>query len=104
MLRKIDQFVGISVVRLPGALRSCCSVGVPADLPEVAFLQTAGIDDTDLSSAIVQDWDRSYPNYRMTFFTGSSMFDIARRIPGVDKGMRLPVINRLEMNFFLGAS
>jgi len=52
----------------------------------------------------VQDWDRSYPNYRMTFCTGSSMFDIARRIPGADKGMRLPVINRLEMNFFLGAS
>jgi hypothetical protein len=32
------------------------------------------------------------------------MFDIARRIPGADKVMRLPVINRLEMNFFLGAS
>ena len=104
MLRIIDQYVGISVVWLPGALRRRCSVGVPADLPEVAFLQTAGIDDTDLSSAIVQDLDRPYPNYRMTFFTGSSMFDIARRILGVDKGMRFPVISRREMDFFLGAS
>ena len=32
------------------------------------------------------------------------MFDIARRILGVDKGMRFPVISRREMDFFLGAS
>jgi ADP-heptose:LPS heptosyltransferase len=96
MLRMVDRFAGIPVVWLLGTLRRHRSASVPNDPREVAFLQTAAIGDTVLSSAIVQDWKHLYPNSAVTLFTGSSNYDIARLIPGVDKVTRLPVTHPLD--------
>ena len=95
-LRFLDRYAGIPLIGLLGLLK----VGRPvADLCEprrIAFLQTAAIGDTVLSSAIVGSVKRAYPDAQLTFFTGSSNYEIACLIPRIDRIVKLPVKRPFE--------
>jgi len=95
VLRLMDRYVGIPLIAM---LRLVTHRRRPAGgkhVQRAAFLHTAAIGDTVLSSAVIQDFRRAYPASRVTFFTGSSNYDIACMIPGVDEVVRLPVTSPL---------
>ena len=92
-LRFVDRYVGIPLTFGLGLLRHKRGHLPEHDVRSAAFLQTAAIGDTVLSSAIVKDFKKRYPHSRITFFTGSSNYETAGLIPGVDTIIKLPIKN-----------
>jgi heptosyltransferase I len=96
LLKVIDRYVGIPVLFALGLLRNRKNCGRSISFRNVAFLQTAAIGDTVLSSALVSDLKSSVSDARVTFFTGASNYEIARLIPDVDRVVKLPIKNPRE--------
>jgi ADP-heptose:LPS heptosyltransferase len=96
LLKFIDRYAGIPIVAVLGLVKGRRKAAVDKDISTAAFLQTAAIGDTILSSAIVQDLRIAFPESRVTFFTGASNYDIARMLPGIDRVVKLPIANPLE--------
>jgi heptosyltransferase I len=92
----LDRYVGIPAVRALSLLQINRSAGDLRDPRRIAFLQTAAIGDTVLSSAITRSIQKAYPDARLTFFTGSSNYEIACLIPRIDRVVKLPVKRPLE--------
>jgi ADP-heptose:LPS heptosyltransferase len=90
-LRFVDRYAGIPLALGLGLLRRRPKPRSGRELRRVAFLQTAAIGDTVLSSAIVQDLKKAWPHARVTFFTGSSNYETAGLIPGIDTIIKLPI-------------
>jgi ADP-heptose:LPS heptosyltransferase len=94
-LRFVDRYAGSLLVFCLGLMRRK-RISCPDDVRSAAFLQTAAIGDTVLSSAIIQDFKSRHPHARITFFTGSSNYEAAGLIPGVDAIIKLPIKNPLK--------
>ncbi len=47
------------------------------EIKNAAFLKTAAIGDTVLTSAIVKDFKKNFPDVKLTFFTGTDNNEIA---------------------------
>jgi ADP-heptose:LPS heptosyltransferase len=95
-LRFVDRYVGIPLTFGLGLLRHKRGHLPEHDVRSAAFLQTAAIGDTILSSAIVKDFKKRHPHSRITFFTGSSNYEAAGLIPGVDTIIKLPIKSPLK--------
>ncbi len=95
-LRFVDRYIGIPLTFGLGLLRRKRGHLPEHDVRSVAFLQTAAIGDTVLSSAIVGDFKKRHPHSRITFFTGSSNYEAAGLIPGVDTIIKLPLKSPLK--------
>ncbi len=95
-LRFVDRAVGIPLTFGLGLLRRKRGQLLDRDVRRAAFLQTAAIGDTVLSSAIVRDFKKRYPHARITFFTGSSNYEAAGLIPGIDRIIKLPIKSPLK--------
>lgn len=92
-LKFLDRYVGIPVMLALGLFTNK-KVWIKGQVVRsAAFLQTAAIGDTVLSSAVVQDFKKAFPDSRVIFFTGASNYETARLIPGIDAVVRLPVKN-----------
>jgi heptosyltransferase I len=87
-LRLVDRYVGIPLVFLLGARRKARRLGPFSSL---GLLQTAAIGDTVLMSASLPDIRRSFPDVRITLFSGSSNYQMAQLLPAVDEVVKLPV-------------
>ncbi len=94
--RLLDRFVGGPLVLILGLLRSRRESDARREVRNAAFLHTAAIGDTIISSALVQDLKKAYPSSRITYFTGSSNHDAAKLIPGIDDVVQLPVTSPLR--------
>ncbi len=95
VLKIVDRYIGIPVIFALGLLRNKnFSKGIA--FRNLAFLQTAAIGDTVLSSSLVQDFKKTVPDSRITFFTGASNYEIARLIPDIDKVVKLPIKNPVK--------
>lgn len=94
-LRFLDKYVGIPLVLLLGIFRRKRSHFNAAALHNAAFLHTAAIGDTVLLSAVVNDFKTAFPAARLTLFTGSSNYQTAKLIAGIDRVIKLPVSNPL---------
>ncbi len=92
----VDRYAGIPIVVALGMLRRSRMVSADRGFNTVAFLQTAAIGDTILSSAIVQDFKKAFPAAHITFFTGASNYEIACMIPGIDRVVKLPIKDPLR--------
>lgn len=95
-LRLVDRYAGIPLVFGLGLIRFKRGRCLDGDVRNAAFLQTAAIGDTVLSSAIIQDFKTRHPHSRITFFTGSSNYEAAGLIAGVDTVIKLPVKHPLK--------
>jgi len=91
-----DRYVGIPLTFCLGLLKRKRGHLAKHDVKSAAFLQTAAIGDTVLSSAIVKDFKKKHPHSRITFFTGSSNYEAAGLIPGVDTIIKLPIKSPLK--------
>jgi ADP-heptose:LPS heptosyltransferase len=90
-LKFFDRYAGIPLALGLGLLRRK-QIPLPGqDVRRAAFLQTAAIGDTVLSSAVVQDLKKAWPHAEVTFFTGSSNYETAGLIPGIDSIIKLPI-------------
>jgi ADP-heptose:LPS heptosyltransferase len=95
-LRLVDRYVGISLILALRILKH--RRGLPADraVRRAAFLHSAAIGDTVISSAVIQDFRKAHPSSRITLFCGSSNYEVACMIPGVDEVIRLPITSPLS--------
>ena len=94
-LKFFDRYIGIPLIFVLGLLKRRKVRRKGQAVRNAAFLQTAAIGDTVLSSALVQDFKRAYPDTRVTLFTGASNYETACLIPGIDDVIKLPVKNPL---------
>lgn len=95
-LKFFDRYLGIPLVYGLGLFKKKSHYVVPDEVRKAAFLHTAAIGDTVISSAMVQDFKRAFPNSHITFFTGSSNHETACLIPGIDVVSKLSVKSPLE--------
>ena len=95
-LRFVDRYVGIPLAFGLGLLRRKRGRLPEDDVRTAAFLQTAAIGDTVLSSGIIKDFKKTHPHSHITFFTGSSNYEAAGLISGVDTIIKLPIKNPLK--------
>jgi ADP-heptose:LPS heptosyltransferase len=96
VLKIADYFAGIPLVFITGLFRRKRPCPPPGELQKAAFLQTAAIGDTVLSSAIVRAFKKSCPRAHITFFTGASNYEAALLISGIDRLVKLPIKNPLR--------
>lgn len=92
-LKFVDRYLGIPLIFFLGLLKKKRGSRDLLSVKNAAFLQTAAIGDTVLSSALVQDFKKAFPDARVIFFTGASNYETACLIPGIDTIVRLPVKN-----------
>lgn len=100
LLKLIDRMVGIPLVLLLSVFKvrrsaSHRSIAV-GDAKRIALFKSAAIGDTVILSASVADIRDINSKVHLTIFTGSSNYEIARLIPGVDEVVKLPVTRPLE--------
>jgi ADP-heptose:LPS heptosyltransferase len=95
-LKLVDRYLGIPLVRLLGLLRKKSGRTISPVARRAAFLQTAAIGDTVLLSAIVKDFNKAFPGCFILIFTGSSNYETACLIPGVNEVVKLAIKNPLR--------
>lgn len=95
-LRFLDRYVGIPVVMALGLIRHKSHKNIHKQINTLAFLHTAAIGDTILLSASVKDVKDAYPNANLTLFAGSSNYEMAQLVTGIDRIIKLPVNNPVE--------
>jgi lipopolysaccharide heptosyltransferase III len=92
--RFFDRALGIPLVSVLGALRT-----KRKSLPRISLLgllETAAIGDTVLLAGVIPDLRASLPGSHVVLFTGSSNFEAALLLGGLDEVVRLPIGNPLE--------
>jgi len=80
----MDRCVGIALVALLRPFRRARAWRALRSDARIALLNTYGIGDTILISAIVADLKAAYPSARVVFFAGPSCSEAAALIPGVE--------------------
>jgi heptosyltransferase I len=96
-LNFLDRYLGIPIVFLLGHLKR--SGEKPQLIEKIALLKIAAIGDTILLSAVIKDIKEKLPNAKITLFTGSSNYEIAKIIAETFSEMnviRLPIKNPLK--------
>ncbi len=78
LLKFLDRYFGIPVIFTLGFFKRRRKK--PRLIEKIALLKTAAIGDTVLLSAIIRDINESMPQAKITFFTGSSNYEIAKII------------------------
>jgi len=100
LLRALDRVIGIPLILFFSAsrivkLKSHHPIAI-IDTNRIAIFKSAAIGDTVILSASIADIRCINPKAHLTIFTGSSNFEIARLIPGIDEVVILPVTRPLE--------
>ncbi len=83
LLRFMDRYLGIPLIVALGILRKKNAFST-VKTPHIALLKTAGIGDTVLLSAIIQDIKYTYPQADITLFAGDSNSEMGKLIPGIE--------------------
>lgn len=89
-LRFLDRYGGIPLIVLLGLLRKKRSP--PSHIKKIALLKTAGIGDTVLLSALIQDLQ----GREIYLFTGTANAEMASLLPGVQQVIPLPLTDPLS--------
>jgi len=94
VLKFLDRYLGIPIIFTLGYFRK--GRKKPRLIEKIALLKTAAIGDTVLLSAVMRDIKEKLPDAEITFFTGSSNYEIARIVAEAFadiKVIKLPVKN-----------
>ena len=97
LLKFLDRYLGIPVIFTLGVFRR--KRKKPQLIEKIALLKTAAIGDTVLLSAVIRDIKERLSNARITFFTGSSNYEIAKIIAETFSNVdviKLPIKNPLS--------
>ena len=78
VLKFLDRYFGIPIIFTLGFFRK--KRRKPQLIKRIALLKTAAIGDTVLLSAVMRDIKENLPDAEITFFTGSSNYEIAKII------------------------
>ena len=92
-LRFLDRYIGIPLVFLLGLFKLKKNSITLRTVRNAAFLETAAIGDTVLLSASIADFKQAYPDARLTLFTGSSNYETASLLSGINNVIKLPLKN-----------
>ncbi len=95
-LRLLDRYIGIPVVIALGLIHRRKLFIAQKNIAAIAFMHTAAIGDTVILSASVKDIKNAYPHAALTLFTGSSNYEMAKLLTGIDRIIKLPVNNPIE--------
>jgi len=99
LLRTLDRMIGIPLILFLSAFRiikfKSHRPTAIIDAKRIAFFKSAAIGDTVILSASVADIRCINSKAHLAIFTGSSNFEIARLIPGIDEVIKLPVTRPL---------
>jgi heptosyltransferase I len=96
LLKALDFWVGIPLLILLSLFKVKKNNLQPlSKVRNIALFKSAAIGDTVVLSAVVGDIRRINPDARLTIFAGSSNYEAARLIPGIDEVVRLPVTQPL---------
>lgn len=93
-LKLFDQYIGIPVTALLGALHRKSSV--PRDVRSICVFKEVSIGDTVLLAGPLRDLRKAFPNARIVFFAGASNLAIARMLPCVDDVVLVEVTKPLK--------
>lgn len=99
LFHKLDRYIGIPLVFLLGKSRK--NRNLPQVINKIAVLNLFSIGDNVLMSGVIADIRSQYPLSKITFFTGSSNYDLVKLIPEVDEIVKLPVADPLKVIRFL---
>jgi heptosyltransferase III len=90
-LHFLDRYAGIPAVAILGHIRS---KGVlPSKIEKIGLLSTAAIGDAVLMSAVIDDLRCAFPRASLTLFAGETNFDIASMLDGLDRKIKVPIVN-----------
>lgn len=92
-LRFVDRYAGIPLLYFFSFFKQRKKLN--PDFKKIAFLKTAGIGDTILLSAVIEDVKKSCPRAEITLITGNSNFEAAKLIKGVSV-LPLPMTRPLK--------
>ena len=95
-LRRLDRYIGIPLVFTLGLFKK--KKDFKTKVRNIALLKTAAIGDTVLLSAVVKDIRENIPESKITLFTGSSNYEIAKTMANMFdiKVIKLPIKNPLK--------
>ncbi len=93
-LKLFDRCLGIPVVFAFGVLKRKRRT-VP-EFSTIGLLETAAIGDTVLLAGVVADLRRAFPTKRILLFAGSSNYELACLLGGLDEVIKLPLGNPVE--------
>jgi ADP-heptose:LPS heptosyltransferase len=93
VLHYVDRYSGIPAVAFLACMRRKRSL--PMEITSIGLIKAGAIGDTVLISAIIADLRSAFPNASITFFAGESNFEIAEMLEGVNRVIKLPMLNPL---------
>lgn len=96
LFKFLDRYAGVPAAAVLGLLRRSGTTTLPRPPRRIGLLRTAAIGDTILMSGPIQDLKKQFPVCELTLFTGSSNFEAAGLIDGVDHLLRIPISNPLK--------
>jgi len=93
--RRLDRYAGIPLIATLGLFRSAREK--PSTIKRVGLLKTAGIGDTILLSAIVNDLRRAIPDAHLVLFTGAENHAAGLLLDSLDAVVKLPLKNPVAL-------
>lgn len=103
LLKKMDYWVGCPLIYVLGIYRKKSTrMNITSETPRIALLKTAGIGDTVLSEAAIQEIKNQYPNAWITYICTKSNSTIVKLLDNVDEviifDMKHPVQSLKELH------
>lgn len=95
-LKFFDRYLGPLLLLLLMPLRLLRTDRLPLKVRSVGILKSAAIGDTVLASAIIDDLKAMDPAMRIVLFVGGSNAAFGKRVGGVDRLVRLPLMSPLR--------
>ena len=93
-LKLLDKYTGTAILYSLGNWKK--KRALPGNIESIALLKTAGIGDTVLLTAVIEDIRTRYPKSKLVLFTGESNYDFARGIKDLDEVVLLPIKNPMK--------
>lgn len=92
ILKLLDRYLGIPLVFFLGLFKKKNNFK-DKRIKSIGILCTSGIGDAVIMSGPIKDIKKKYPRSRLYLFTGSSNYEVGILIFGIDKVIRISIIN-----------
>ena len=89
VLKKKDSLIGLPVLFTLTGFSNIRQAYKPEVVNKIALLKITSVRDTIFTSSSVKVLKKTYPNAKITYFTGEDNFNIASEIEGIDNTVRL---------------
>ncbi|RYZ93005.1 MAG: glycosyltransferase family 9 protein [Proteobacteria bacterium] len=95
-LKFLDGKIGPLLIMFLWPSKRLLPKRIPNTVKRLGLIKMAAIGDTVILSAIISDLKSAWPGIKITLFVGSSNFEFAKLLSGVDEVVKLPVKNPIK--------